>query len=288
MEPEMIVDYVCYTGENPMWHPIEKRLYWIDTRAQLYWFDPSTGEHASYDMDQRHGGFTIQPDGSLLLFRESGNVALWRDGEIVETIIEEIPEERGARFNDVIADPEGRVFCGILPVSGSGKPGGLYRLDPDRTITRVVDDIQLTNGLAFTPDHTGLYYTDTNVNRIYLFDYDRATGALSNQRIFSETVPEDDGMPDGMTVDSEGYVWSARVGTSCLIRYAPDGTEDRRVDFPTPQVTSLIFGGDDLTDIYVTTRGGHDKEPRDNFAGALFQINLGIKGLPEFYSRISV
>ncbi len=287
MEPEMVVDYVSYTGENPLWHPIEKRLYWIDTRARLYWFDPATGESAAYDMDQRHGGFTIQPDGALLLFRENGNVALWRNGAVVQNVIEGLPEAQGARFNDVIADPEGRIFCGMLPAEGSSDPGCLYRMDADRTFTRVVDDIWLTNGLAFTPSYTGLYYTDTKVNRIYLFDYDRATGALSNQRVFSEAAPED-GMPDGMTVDAEGFVWSARVGASCLIRYAPDGTEDRRVDFPTPQVTSLIFGGDDLTDIYVTTRGGHDKEPRDHLAGALFRVNLGIRGLPEFFSRIAV
>jgi len=284
MEPELIADYRCVTGENPLWHPIEKRLYWIDIpTGRIFRYDPATGEHEQFYEGEVIGGFTIQADGSLLLFMARGAVKILRDGELI-TIIDEIPDERESRFNDVIADPEGRVFCGTMPTRS--RPGRLYRLERDGRLTKLLDGIGTSNGLGFTPDRKGLYYTDSRRREIYLFDYDRETGEITNQRVFVR-VPEGEGVPDGMTVDSEGYVWSARWDGGCLVRYAPDGNEERRIYFPARKVSSLTFGGEDYTDIYVTTAGGNDKENEGWGAGALFRINLGIKGVPEFFSRIS-
>jgi len=284
MEPELIADYRCVTGENPLWHPIEKRLYWIDIpTGRIFRYDPATGEHEQFYEGEVIGGFTIQADGSLLLFMARGAVKILRDGELI-TIIDEIPDERESRFNDVIADPEGRVFCGTM--STRSRPGRLYRLERDGRLTKLLDGIGTSNGLGFTPDRKGLYYTDSRRREIYLFDYDRGTGEITNQRVFVR-VPEGEGVPDGMTVDSEGYVWSARWDGGCLVRYAPDGCEERRIYFPARKVSSLTFGGEDYTDIYVTTAGGNDKENEGWGAGALFRINLGIKGVPEFFSRIS-
>ena len=109
MEPEKIVDYACYIGENPLWHPQEKRLYWTDIPAgRLFRYDPAIGQHEACYTGAPVGGFTFQADGGLLLFMEQGKIAKWRGGEL-ETIIESIPEVHGSRFNDVIADPQGRV-----------------------------------------------------------------------------------------------------------------------------------------------------------------------------------
>jgi D-xylono/L-arabinono-1,4-lactonase len=91
-----------------------------------------------------------------------------------------------------------------------------------------------------------------------------------------------------MTVDAEGYIWSARWDGGCLVRYAPDGTEDLRITFPAKKVSCVIFGGDDYTDMYVTTAGGQNKAEEGSGAGALFRLNLGIKGVPEFRSRIGL
>jgi D-xylonolactonase len=137
-----------------------------------------------------------------------------------------------------------------------------------------------------------MYYTDTRKHEIYLFDYDQASGEITNQRVFARVPSGEDhpgeGGPDGMTVDAEGYVWSARWGGSCLVRYAPDGQEMQRVAFPALKVSSVIFGGSDYTDMYVTTAGGHQKEIDGPGAGALFRLNLGVKGVPEFYSRVGM
>jgi D-xylonolactonase len=283
MEPELIADYACVTGEGPLWHPQEERLYWADIpTGRMFRYDPKTGQHEQFYSGDVVGGFTVQDDGALLLFMAKGAVKIWRDGKL-ETIIEEIPDERETRFNDVFADPEGRVFCGTMPTKE--RLGRLYRLDPDRTLTKILDDVKVSNGMGLTLDRRQLYYTDTGAKMIYLFDYDQATGAITNRRVFVDTTNEDGG-PDGMTVDAEGCVWSARWDGYRLTRYAPDGTEMLRVKFPAKKVSSVIFGGPDYSDMYVTTAGGNNKAENGPAAGALFRLRAGVQGLPEFPSRI--
>jgi len=285
MEPELIADYGCVIGEGPLWHPFEKRLYWVDIgKGRMFRFDPASGRHEPFYEGEVVGGFTIQSDGSLLLFMEKGAVKIWRNGEMT-AVIEEIADEADSRFNDVIADPAGRVFCGTM--STDNRPGRLYRLDIDGTLKLVLDGIGCSNGMGFTPDLRRMYYTDSLKYEIYLFDYDQDTGSITGQRVFFKNPPEE-GLPDGMTVDAEGYIWSARWDGSCLVRLAPDGTEDRRIPFPAKKVSSVTFGGEDYKDIYVTTAGGDRKEENGPGAGALFRIDLGIKGVPEFLSRVGL
>jgi len=286
MELELIADYGCLTGEGPLWHPLERRLYWVDIPpGRLFRYDPAQGHHEPcYAAGESIGGFTVQADGALLLFMARGAVSLWREGTLTP-VIPEIPEERESRFNDVIADPEGRVFCGTMPVGERG--GSLYRLDPDGALTRVLDGVQISNGMGFSPDLTQFYYTESLARTIWLFDYDRATGALSRRRAFVRT-PEHEGVPDGLTVDAEGHVWSARWDGGCLVRYRPDGSEDFRVEFPARQVSCATFGGPDYRDLYVTTAGGDDKATNGPGAGALFRLRPGVQGRPEFFSRIAV
>ena len=285
MKPELIADYACVTGEGPLWHSDEQRLYWADIpTGRMFRYDPSSGTHEQFYEGESVGGFTIQADGALLLFIPKGTIKIWRKGTLT-TVVEEISDERESRFNDVIADPVGRVFCGTMPTRN--RLGRLYRLDTDGTLTKLLDGIGCSNGMGFTPDRTQMYYTDSPKREIYLFDYDQDTGAITNQRVFIQT-PEGEGVPDGMTVDAEGCVWSARWGGGCIVRYAPDGTEDRRIHFPAKKISSVTFGGEDYTDIYVTTAGGNNKEKDGPGAGALFRVNLGVRGVPEFPSRIGL
>jgi D-xylonolactonase len=285
MEPELIADYACHTGESPLWHPTEKRVYWCDIpRGRLFRYDPATGRHEMCAEGEVIGGFTLQADGALLFFMARGAVKTWRDGAM-KTLIEEIRDERDTRFNDVIADPVGRVFCGVM--STPTRAGRLYRLDPDGALMVMVEGVGTSNGMGFPLDRRRMYHTDSRKREIHLYDYDQATGALTNRRVFVR-VPEGEGRPDGMTVDAEGCVWSARWDGGVLVRYRPDGTEERRIRFPARKVSSVIFGGEDYTDLYVTTAGGHNKAEEGQGAGALFRLRLGIRGLPEFPSRIGL
>ncbi|MBW4043879.1 MAG: SMP-30/gluconolactonase/LRE family protein [Acidobacteria bacterium] len=282
-EPELIADYACETGENPLWHPLERRLYWTDIpRGRLYRYNPADGSHEQCYQGRPVGGFTIQPDGSLLLFMDRGTIALLRDGALSE-IVPEIPAERLSRFNDVIADPAGRVFCGTMPTGTSH--GRLYRLDRDGSLHLVLEGIRCSNGMAFTADCKNFYYTDSFAREIYLFDYNVEDGSLSNQRLFAR-FPEEGGLPDGCTLDAEGRLWSALWDGSGIVRLRADGTVEKRINFPTLKTSSLVFGGDDYSDLYITTAGGEDKALNGKLAGGLFRLRGQGRGVPEFFSRI--
>jgi sugar lactone lactonase YvrE len=165
--------------------------------------------------------------------------------------------------------------------------GRLYRLDVDGTLTKVLEDIGCSNGMGFAPDRKQMYYTDTRRFEIYLFDYDQDSGEIANRRLFVR-VPEGEGGPDGMTVDAEGYVWSARWGGGRLVRYAPNGAQVARIDFPARKVSSVTFGGPDYADMFVTTAGGDNKQEDGPGAGGLFRLHPGVGGVPEFYSRVGL
>ena len=231
MQPELIADYQCVTGEGPLWHPMESRLYWADIpEGRLFRYNPYTRVHEQIYDGAPVGGYTIQSDGSLLLFMDRCSVAVLR-GDTLDFIVEQLPDQADNRFNDVIADPVGRVFCGTMP-GPDGRPATLYRMDTDGSLTPVLENVGLSNGMGFTTDLKRMYYTDSLAHKIYVFDYDIDSGEITNQRTFVET-PDDDGtVPDGMTVDAEDHVWSARWDGSALYRFAPGRLGGGSRNFP--------------------------------------------------------
>jgi len=282
-------DTHCHTGEGPLWHPDEEVVYFVDIpRGDLYRYVPGGGYDIVLDHDAPIGGITIQDDGDLLLFGDEGRIQPWSVGSgLGDPLVEAIEDEENSRFNDVIADPRGRVYAGTMPTAENG--GSLYRLDTNGSLSTVETDVAIPNGLGFSPDRRHLYFTETLTNRIYCYDYDQSTGTLSNRRVFVDTN-DATGKPDGMTVDSEGYVWSAFWNGGCTVRYAPDGTEARRVSFPARKVSAITFGRGAYETAYVTTALGPgdskagtrgDEGPG---AGALFELDLGVAGVPEFRS----
>lgn len=285
-DPVCVVDLPCQTGEGPLWHEDEQCLYWVDIpNGRLYRFDPAANDNQLvYERTGGAiGGFTIQADGALLLFMDRGTIGIWRQGQDLEILVDEIEPERDSRFNDVIADPEGRVLCGTMP-SPDGK-GRLYRLDTDASLTELLDDIGCSNGMGFTPTHEQVYYIDSPTKLIARFDYDAAGGDLRNREVFVDSTDEE-GVPDGMTVDAQGCVWCARWDGSCLIRYDGDGREMQRIHFPARKVSCATFGGPDLQDLYVTTAGGQDRDANGPLAGSLFRLRPGVQGRVEFRSRV--
>ena len=283
-EPEVIIDHAFSIGENPLWHADEARLLWTDIpRGRMFRYDPDLKRYEQFYEGRPVGGFTIQNDGALLLFKDRGTITCWNRGD-ERTIVPEIPAERQLRFNDVMADPAGRVFCGTYT---EGLLGRLYRLDCDGSLTLLLDGIGCSNGMAFTPDRTGLFYTDSLAHSIYRFDYEESDGSIRNQRVFY-SVPRNQGLPDGCTVDSEGYLWCALWGGSAIVRLDPKGRVDATVPIAAHKVTSLTFAGHDLRDIYITSAGGDSRTDADPLAGALFRLRSPVAGKPEFFSKVAV
>ena len=282
---ETVVKSQCMLGEAPVWHPGEKCLYWADIdRGQLHRFDPAEGRHDVVLEGRPIAGITYQVDGSLLLFRDRGTVDVYGDGGVQKTLITEIADEVETRFNDVIADPRGRVFCGTL--KSGDRLGRLYRLDPDGSLKIVQEGIGCSNGLGFSRDLKRMYYTDSTDRKIWVFDYEIESGDLSNRRVFAEI--EAPALPDGLTVDDEDNVWSAMWDGSCVVCYRPDGTVKGRVELPTEKITSVMFGGSEMSDLYITSAGNEEASGNDSQAGDLFRITPGVRGRREFPSRILI
>jgi sugar lactone lactonase YvrE len=202
------------------------------------------------------------------------------------------------RLNDCIADPDGRFLAGswFYDPSGEYPLGKLFSVQTDGTIQILDGGFHLANGLGFSLDGNTLYFTDSVARVIYAYTYDRITGRTSDRRIFV-TLGTNVGVPDGLTVDAEGFVWSAEWYGGCISRYGPDGRLERRAQVPAKQVSSLAFGGPKLCDIFVTSAAKSEPMPvmppgydpdSGYFGGPLFQMNLGIQGRPEYKTRLEL
>lgn len=268
--------------ENPLW----------DGRAgRFLWTDINSGRVFSCDLDSASpellyhgssvGGFTMQEDGALLLFRESDVCRLDADGGVSKIL--DFHHAGSKRFNDVVADPYGRVFAGTIGKGGGS--GGLFLFERDGTHRMVADGTDCSNGLGFSPDGSTLYWTCSTRRVIFAFDYDGAEGGITNQRVFTR-AGEGDGIPDGLAVDVDGNVYSARWAAeeSGVVVYDSHGGEVLRIRQPAKAVTSLCFAGQNL-DRIIATAASHDDDPARSHD--LFQLEgYSAKGLPEHRSAI--
>ena len=186
------------------------------------------------------------------------------------------------RMNDGKVDPSGRFWAGSMATDEHAGAGTLYRLDPDRSVTPMLDGLTISNGLDWSDDRRTMYYIDTGTGRVDRFAYDDVEGAISDRQPLV-TIAAADGFPDGMTLDAEGFLWVALFDGWGVNRYAPDGRLDRRIELPAQQVTSVTFGGPDYAELYITTGqegfppGGRPDQPH---AGGVFRCDPGVRGRP--------
>ncbi|WP_306204342.1 SMP-30/gluconolactonase/LRE family protein [Actinoplanes sp. RD1] len=209
--------------------------------------------------------------GVYLAAAGTGFTVLGDDAELAQP---EPVTGRKWRMNDAVADPAGRLWAGSMAYDQSPGNGALYRLDPDGTVRTVLRGLTIANGPAFSPDGRVMYLSDTPLGHIDAFDVSDS-GELSNRRPFARLDP-DQGAPDGLTVDSDGYVWAALFGGGAVQRFRPDGGPDRRIPVPARQPTSVCLAGDTL--VVTSGRGGLD-DPADA-DGAVMVTAAGATGLP--------
>ena len=269
-------------GEGPVWLAEEGALYWVDIKAPTaHRYIPSTGAKTTWPAPREIGFLAPRKGGGFVAGLQGGLAVTDLNGGGFDAI--EGPERNHPRnrFNDAKVDTAGRLWAGSMDNNETDPTGALYRIDSDGSFRSMDDGYVVTNGPAFSPDGRTLYHTDTFGRTIYAFDL-AANGTLSNKRPHIR-IPDEDGYPDGMTVDAEGHLWVAHWGGWRLTRFTPDGVVERIVELPIAQVTSCAFGGPDLDVLYVTSasiRLDDDARNRQPLAGGLFAIAVGIKGLP--------
>jgi sugar lactone lactonase YvrE len=186
------------------------------------------------------------------------------------------------RFNDGKCDRQGRFWAGTMDEEYPKQRASLYRLDQDGSCVKIRGNVGISNGLGWSPDNKVFYYTDSTVNTIYAYDFNAEDGKISNERIFFETTGNYS--PDGLTVDSDGFVWSAMWNGWKVVRFSPDGKVDKEIALPVQRPTSCTFGGFELSDLYITsarmdlTEEELKKQPD---AGSVLVLRTKMKGLPE-------
>lgn len=292
---EVIADNGDLCGEGPHWDEREQALYWTDIDGQkFYRYMWRERRHELLHAGFTINGFCLQEDGGLVTTSSQGAWLVKPGAEPL--LLASEAEGQECRLNDCLADPEGRVYSGSyhLNPDGTSPPSYLFRIDRDGSVHVVDEGICFSNGLAFSPDCKTLYFTDMVARCIYAYDWRRSDGALSRRRVFVR-VHRSEGMPDGLTVDAEGFLWIAHWFGGCVTRYDPDGKRERKVELPATQTSSLAFGGPELDEIYVTTAAmnnclmlapeGYDPE-RVLVGGALYRFKAGMQGRVKFRSRV--
>jgi sugar lactone lactonase YvrE len=276
MKAERLTDSICYHAEGPVWSEAWGGLRWVDMLDGDVLSLGSDGSIERLHVDDiaaiirpRRAGGAVQgiergfaleePDGTITRLGD-----LWTGGDV--------------RMNEGGCDPDGRFYCGSMAYDKRTGAGSLYRLDPDGSVTVVLDGVTISNGLDWSPDDSLAYYVDTPTHEISVFDYDFERG-LSGRRTFVG-IPAEHGGPDGLAVDEQGGVWVALFGGSAVHRYTADGTLDEVIEVDARQVTACTFGGPDLDRLYITTSRENLEPDDDPLAGSLFTAMPGVTGLP--------
>jgi sugar lactone lactonase YvrE len=285
-EPRHLLQAHNKLGETPIWAPEENALYWVDWGGQPSCrFVPETGEFTTFPVSIPITALARRNGGRWIAIAQNGLYA-WDPASNEFDLLAGPPEPQKPEmcYNDAAVDRQGRLLVGTVNMEDPFLPdGSLHRLDPDGSLHKLDTGYATANGIGFSPDGRTLYVADQRHYRIMVMDYDTDTGTVSNRRLFA-TLEEEDGMPDGLIVDDEGFVWNGHWAGWKLTRYDPDGKIERQIHFPVEHVISFAFGGPDLDELFITTAWwGYNDEERKLYptAGDLYHIKMDVKGLLE-------
>ena len=276
MQAEQVTAPDSQHGEGPVWHPGWPGLRWVDMPAG----DVLTLDRMSGRVNRCHvGSFAaaLRPcrDGGVVLALERG----FAFADDALTDIRPCPEvwsDPRVRMNEGGCDPDGRFYCGSMAYDETARSGCLYRLDHDGSVSTVLREVTVSNGLAWSPGGSTAYYVDSPTQRVDAFEY--ADGVLTGRRPVAE-ISADLGKPDGIAVDADGGLWVAVFGGSAVHHYDSAGELREVVEVPAPRVTACAFGGAELDELFVTTSRVDTDLQAYPGAGAVFRVKLPVRGL---------
>jgi sugar lactone lactonase YvrE len=285
-EVEHVLEIRNVIGEGPVWHSQEECLYWVNfiEQFQILRFTPQTRHMDVFETGVPVMALGIRKVGGFIAATGKG-IARWdAQRKTLEPFCEPLASQSSCRFNDAATDSRGRFWVGTLnDANPKGPDGELFCVQGDGSWQVMDKNITVANGIGWSPDRKIMYFTDSFRYSIYAYDFGADAGTITNRRTFVQTSP-DAGIPDGLTVDSEGFVWSAFWGGWKVVRYNPEGKVDREYRLPVPNPTSCAFGGKRLDELYITSASlglSNEEKERHVQSGDLFCLKAGITGMDE-------
>jgi len=280
--PEIIHDAKATLGEGPAWDSKTDTLYWVDILEKRVHYHRD-GEDGFIQLDKMPGCLAPTKDENLLVAARASILKL-KPASGKQTHLASVTEPANNRFNDGKCDPAGRFLAGTMNMDEKTPSGALYSFD-GQSVTKLLDGIRISNGLAWSPDFKTFYYIDTPTRQVKAFDYDLSTGQIANPRV-GITVPKFLGWPDGMTSDVEGNLWIAMWGGAQVTRWNPHtGQLLEGISLPAKNVTSCAFGGENLNELYITSAcvGLNDADlAAYRYSGSLMRVTTKVQGVPTF------
>jgi sugar lactone lactonase YvrE len=269
-------------GEGAVWSPQEQAFYWVDIENSCFSrYQLATQGVEMFAVGDMVGALALREAGGLVLATRQG-FATW-DFQTRKTVYmnNSAVDLSLKRFNDGAVDSKGRFWAGTMPFKLTRQAQGvLYRLDGDGSVHVMETGLFLPNGIGWSPDNTQMYFTDSVARIIYVYDFDAESGTITNRRELIST-PDEPGVPDGLTIDDEGFLWSLRWGGAKVTRYDPAGRVVLEIPLPVPHPTSCAFGGADRNELFITSAWTELKEAerlRFSQAGDLFHVQTDITG----------
>jgi xylono-1,5-lactonase len=281
--PECIWNAHAQLGEGPLWSVREQALYWVDILShQLHRYSPSEGQR-TWQFDEEVTAVAERAEvDELIITRRHGFARFDPKTETLTPLLQVEADIPSNRFNDGKCDGLGRFWAGTMDFGCEQTTGSLYCLSPDLRCEQKDSGYAVTNGPAWSSDFSTMYHNDSVNGRVYAFDFDLKSGAISNKRLFLQFSKED-GSPDGMTTDAAGGLWVAHWGASKLTRHDSEGNVLHTINLPCSQITSCAFGGRDFRTLYITSAANGlspQQLEREPLAGGLFALEIDIAGLP--------
>lgn len=286
---------LCLLGEGPTWNDGENAIYWLDILNNRIYrkIDSDNNVDCIWETDSNIGGMAFYENGDIAVFVKQGvkRLAIGRDGLVSsEQLIFAVELDPDERYNDIIVDPQGRIFAGTM--KPTHKDGKLILFCNGKQPKTVLRSLGISNGMGFSPCEQFFYHTDTKYGAVTRYDYDKKTAHISSPVVIYTAVDEDGG-PDGMTVDENGDLWIACWGAFQILHVTASGKILERIKIDAKQVSSLTFGGKDLNKVFVTTAGiGADDQTTfmnddgTKMGGNIFEIEMNVKGKKDYIANI--
>ena len=284
---DTVVEHKCLLGEGPVWDVQRNMICWVDIlKGEIHEFSPEQKTHKTIPVHQMIGAVAVCTNGNFIAAVQNGFASIDRESGEIKMIEDPELHLPGNRFNDGKCDPAGRFWAGTMSLKEESNMGNVYTIKNDVKAIKKIEAVSISNGMAWSLDHQTFYYIDSPTLEIAAYDYEKATGHISNKRIIIKIATEE-GSPDGMTIDNEGMLWIAHWGGWQVTRWNPESGEKlHSIQLPVAKVTSCTFGGVGLEDLYITsaTVGLTEDELKEQpLAGSLFVMhNCGFKGMPAF------